>query len=81
MISNANPKWGRRELHLSLSDDGLTFTKLARLEIPSKQATTFQYPHAIEHDNHLLIVFSQKKLQSEVLRIPLSDIEALRKKS
>lgn len=81
LISNANPKWGRRELHLSLSEDGLTFTRMARLEIPSQQATTFQYPHAIEHDGHLLIVFSQKKRQSEVLKVPLSEIEALREKT
>lgn len=79
IISNANPKWARREMYLSLSDDGLTFTKMARLEIPSKKATTFQYPHAIEHDGHLLIVFSQKKERSEVLKIPLAQIEALRK--
>lgn len=78
LISNANPKWARREMYLSLSEDGLTFTKMARLVIPSKKATTFQYPHAIEHDGHLLIVFSQKKLQSEVLKVPLSAIEALR---
>jgi hypothetical protein len=77
MISNANPKWGRRELHLSLSDDGLTFTKMARLEIPMKRATTFQYPHALEHDGHLLIAFSALKNQSEVLKVPLAAITAL----
>ncbi len=79
LISNANPKWARREMYLSLSEDGLTFTKMARLMIPSAKATTFQYPHAIERDGHLLIVFSQKKMQSEVLRVPLASIEALRK--
>lgn len=79
MISNANPKLGRRELHLSLSDDGLTFTRMARLEIPSAKATTFQYPHAIESDGHLLIAFSQKKMQTEVLKIPMSEIDRLRK--
>ncbi len=79
MISNANPRWARREMYLSISEDGLTFTKLARLVIPSAKATTFQYPHAIEHDGHLLIVFSQKKMQSEVLKVPLASIEALRK--
>lgn len=78
MISNAHPKVGRRELHLSLSNDGLTFTKMARLDIPSIKATTFQYPHAIEHDGHLLIVFSQKKAQSEVFKVALGDIDALR---
>jgi len=80
LVSNANPKWGRREMYLSLSEDGLTFTKMARLVIPSAKATTFQYPHAIEHDGHLLIVFSQKKMQSEVLKVPLEAVEALRGK-
>jgi len=79
LILNANPKWGRREMYLSLSEDGLTFTKMARLVIPSTKATTFQYPHAIEHDGKLTIVFSQKKMQSEVLQVDLADIEALRK--
>jgi len=78
ILSNANPKWARREMYLSLSEDGVTFTKMARLEIPSAKATTFQYPHAIEHDGHLLIVFSQKKERSEVLKVPLAQIEALR---
>lgn len=70
---------GRRSLYLSLSEDGLTFTKLAQIMIPHSKATTFQYPHAIEHDGRLLIVFSQKKMQSEVIRLPLSAIETLRK--
>lgn len=70
---------GRRSLYVSLSEDGLTFTKMARLEIPMKVATTFQYPHAIEHDGHLLIAFSAKKERTETLKVPLSQIEALRK--
>jgi hypothetical protein len=78
LISNANPKVARRELYLSLSEDGLTFTKMARLAIPSAKATTFQYPHAIEQDGHLLLAFSQKKMQTEVLKVPLTAIEALR---
>lgn len=79
LISNANPGVGRRYLYLSLSEDGLMFTRMARLEIPFERATTFQYPHAIEHDGHLLIAFSRKKETSETLKIPLAAIEALRK--
>ncbi|MDX1947533.1 MAG: exo-alpha-sialidase [Pirellulaceae bacterium] len=78
MISNANPQRGRREMYLSLSSDGLTFTQMARLAIPSAKATTFQYPHAIEHDGHLLVAFSQKKEQTEVLKVPMTEIEKLR---
>lgn len=70
---------GRRSLYVSLSEDGLTFTKMAQLVIPFTKATTFQYPHAIERDGHLLIAFSQKKAQTEVLKVPLESIEALRK--
>jgi hypothetical protein len=85
LISNANPFGpplvaGRRTLHVTLSEDGLTFTKMAVLDIPTKVATTFQYPHAIEHDGHLLIAFSNKKAVTETLKVPLEQIEALRKK-
>jgi hypothetical protein len=77
MISNANPNSGRQEMYVSLSADGLTFTRMARLMIPSAQATTFQYPHAIERDGQLLIAFSQKKNQTEVLKVPVAAVEQL----
>jgi hypothetical protein len=70
---------GRRSLYVSLSEDGLTFTKMARLMIPMTKTTTFQYPHAIEHDGHLFIAFSQRKMQTEMLKVTLASIEALRK--
>lgn len=78
LISNANPSLGRRQLHLSISEDGLHFTQMARLDIPSPKPATLQYPHAIEHEGHLLISFSRNKTQSEVFKISLGDIEALR---
>lgn len=37
LVSNANPKLGRRELHISSSSDGRVFTRVARLDIPSTQ--------------------------------------------
>jgi hypothetical protein len=77
MISNANPQLGRREMHLSLSEDGLTFTRMARLMIPAAEDTTLQYPHAIERDGHLLIAFSRDKNQTEVLKLPVAAIEQL----
>ncbi|WP_425616142.1 exo-alpha-sialidase [Anatilimnocola sp. NA78] len=77
LISNANPGIGRRELHLSLSDDGLTFRRMARLDIPSAKPATLQYPHAIEHEGHLLIAFSRNKVQSEILKVSLAEIAAL----
>jgi hypothetical protein len=93
LISNANPQAGRRELHLSLSEDGRTFTRMARLDPPTPTApaglesiwhkfrsgiASLQYPHAIEHDGHLLIAWSRGKKQTEVLRVSLDDIERLR---
>jgi BNR repeat-like domain len=80
LISNANPKVGRRQLHLSRSRDGAVYTRMALLSIPSPRPATLQYPHAIEHDGHVLIAFSRNKASIEVLKIPLREIEALRGK-
>ncbi len=77
LISNANPGIGRRQMHLSVSADGVEYTRLARLDIPSPRATTFQYPHAIEHDGQLLIAFSNKKAVTEVLKVPLAEVDKL----
>jgi hypothetical protein len=80
LVSNANPAVGRRQLYLSISEDGSVFTRMALLAIPSARPSTLQYPHAIEHDGHLLVAFSRNKAQSEIFKIPLSAIEALREK-
>ena len=80
LISNANPAAGRRQLHLSISEDGLVFTRMAQLAIPSARPATLQYPHAIEHDGCLWVTFSRNKAQSEILKIPMSEIDALREK-
>jgi hypothetical protein len=79
LVSNANPQVGRRELYISLSPDGLVFNRLALVSIPFTRASTFQYPHAIEHDGHLLVAFSRTKNQIEVMKIPLVEIDKLRK--
>jgi hypothetical protein len=80
MISNANPA-GRNPLCLSVSSDGLTFTRMARLPIPDASGgkDSFQYPHAIEQDGHLLIAFSRKKTGIEVVKVGLAEIERLRR--
>lgn len=79
LVSNANPAIGRREMHLGVSRDGITFTHLARLGIPSPKATTFQYPHVIEHEGSLYIAFSNKKVQTELLKVALDEVDALMK--
>lgn len=92
LVSNANVKLGRRELHLSVSPDGRTFTRMAKLDIPAPDAPegfesiwkkftkgigSLQYPHAIEHDGHLYIAFSRCKLQTEIFRVSLDSIDQL----
>jgi hypothetical protein len=52
---------------------------MARLDIPSAKATTFQYPHAIEHDGSLFIAFSNKKNITELLKVSLDDVDRLRR--
>lgn len=80
LISNANPApgVGRREMHLGISDDGWSFNRLGRLEIPlSAKPATFQYPHAVEHEGYLFIAFSRNKNTTELLRLSLDEIQAL----
>jgi hypothetical protein len=77
LISNANVAIGRRQLYLSTAPDGRLFTRMALLVIPRAGSTNVQYPHAIVHDDNLLIVFSRNKASIEVLKVPLSDVKAM----
>ncbi|MBC8868651.1 MAG: hypothetical protein H8E44_04505 [Planctomycetes bacterium] len=42
---------------------------------------SLQYPHAIEHDEQLMIAFSRNKKQIELLRVPLDAIDRLRQET
>lgn len=93
MILNANPSIGRRELHMAISVDGTTFTRLARLDVPSPVSipgsvsrikkkfqsgiASLQYPHVIERGRHVLIALSRGKVQTEVFRVRRDDIDKL----
>lgn len=92
LVSNANPQIARRELHVSATLDGETFTTMAKLDIPSppmpqgfepmakkfsQGIVSLQYPHVIEHDGALWIAFSRGKVQTEIFRIPLDSIDAI----
>lgn len=89
LVSSANPA-GRNPLCLATSDDGVTFTRLARLPIPdpqtppdpslspARQLSGYQYPDVIEQDGALLIAFSRGKTAIETVKIPLDEIDALR---
>ena len=93
LVLNANPNVGRRELHLAVSEDGKSFSRLARLDVPTPPPVaqdvsrisqkfragiaSLQYPHVIEHDGHLFIALSRLKTQIEVFRVTLDDVAAL----
>lgn len=72
MVSNANPR-RRDPLTLAVSQDGLVFTKLFWL-VGGRHV---DYPHMIEHDDHLLIAFSGAKQTMEVMKVSLDELERL----
>lgn len=72
LVSNANPK-RRDPLVISVSDDGMVFHTMAYL-VGGRRV---DYPHVIEHNGHLLIAFSGGKQTVEVLKIRLSDLDAI----
>ncbi len=71
LISNPNPK-KRDPLTLSLSDDGIVFTKMLYLV----GGRHIDYPHVIEHDDSLFIAFAGRKQTVEVLKVKLSDVDS-----
>ena len=87
LISNTDPKQ-RNPLCLSISDDGVTFTRMARLPIPvtreggafdaKHESGSVQYPHAIENDGAILVTYSRHKTAIEVIKIPLESVDRLR---
>ena len=72
MVSNANSR-RRDPLTLAISRDGLVFTQVFYL-VGGRHV---DYPHIIEHDEHLLIAFSGAKQTMEVLKVSLDDIDKL----
>jgi hypothetical protein len=66
LISNSNPR-ARDPLTIALSRDGLTYDRLAVL-IGGRHV---DYPHAIEHEGHLLVAFAGAKQRIEVLKIAI----------
>ncbi len=73
LVSNPNPK-KRDPLTLSISDGGLVFTKMLCL-VGGRRA---EYPHVIEHEGSLFIAFSGGKMSVEVLKVKLSDVDAVK---
>jgi predicted neuraminidase len=73
LVSNPNPK-RRDPLALSISDDGLVFTRMGYL-VGGRHV---DYPHVIEHDGHLWIAFAGGKQSVEVLKVRVADLVGLR---
>ncbi|PQO25755.1 hypothetical protein C5Y96_23385 [Blastopirellula marina] len=72
LVSNPHPK-RRDPLALSISSDGVVFTKMGYLA----GGRHVDYPHVIEHDGHVLIAFATQKQTVEVLKIKLEDLDNL----
>jgi len=72
LVSNPNPK-KRDPLTLSVSADGIVFTKMLYLV----GGRHIDYPHVIEHGGSLFIAFAGGKQTVEVLKVKLSDIDAV----
>lgn len=72
LVSNPNPE-KRDPLALSISEDGMVFTKMGYLF----GGRRIDYPHVIEHDGFLLIAFSGNKQSVEVLKIELAALDKL----
>jgi predicted neuraminidase len=73
LVSNPHPE-RRDPLTLSISDDGMVFTKMGYLT----GGRHIDYPHVIEQDGYLLIAFAGSvKQKIEVLKVKISDLEKL----
>lgn len=73
LVSNARPR-KRDPLVLSISDDGMVFTKMFYLV----GGRWVDYPHIIEHDGFLYIVFAGGKQSVELLKVSLEELGKLR---
>lgn len=72
LVSNANPKQ-RDPLVLSISRDGMVFENMGYL-VGGRRV---DYPHVMEHGEHLFVAFSGGKQSVEVLKIKLQDLNSL----
>ena len=73
LVSNPQPN-KRDPLTLSISDDGVVFTKMIYLV----GGRWVDYPHVIEHDGHLFIAFAGGKQSVEILKVKLTDVDAVK---
>jgi len=91
LVSNANPAPLQRvPLCLSVSKDGVTYTRMARLSVPAspedylpregaRKARGFQYPHMVEVNGSLFVVYSRNMTTIEVINVSLDEVERLQR--
>lgn len=72
LVSNPNPE-ARDPLALSISEDGIVFTKMGYL-VGGRHV---DYPHVIEHDGYLYVAFASAKQTVEVLKIAVAEVDRL----
>lgn len=73
LVSNPNPE-RRDPLTLSISDDGMVFTKMGYLT----GGRHIDYPHVLEHDGYIYVAFAGSvKQKIEVLKIDISDLDKI----
>jgi hypothetical protein len=81
LINNPDPR-GRDPLAITFSQDGWTFERplALRLGAPpqrhrgrAKNASSFQYPHAIEHNGSLWVIYSTNKEDIELSEFKIAD--------
>lgn len=72
LVSNPRPR-KRDPLTLSISKDGMVFTKMLYLV----GERWIDYPHIMEHDGHLFIAFAGGKQSVEVLKVSLREIDTI----
>ena len=72
LVSNPNPE-RRDPMALAVSDDGIVFTRMGYL-VGGRHV---DYPHVIEHDGHLYVAFAGAKQTVEVLKIAITELDAL----
>ncbi len=72
LVNNADPK-KRDPLTISISDDGMVFTKMGYL-IGGRRV---DYPYVMEHNGFLLVAFSGGKQSVELVKIKISDLNKL----
>lgn len=76
LVSNSNPE-KRDPLTIAISDDGLVFHTMGYL-VGSRH---IDYPHVIEHKGEILVAFAGAKQTVEVLKFPVSALDALIEKT